>query len=141
MRLFDKFKKTVAEEQPLTERFNQWLDSVLEKDIPNEVVAFNFNIYEDPDMRWSVEVVGTSFFDENNDDWACNEVTEFGTREKPFSWQEDTTWEEVLFKVKNQVSKYLEEGKYSWKLEDKKAVACGFVDGDLVILHKDVNSH
>ena len=120
----------------MPECFEQWLDPVLENGIPNDAAALNFNIYEDTDKKWSVEAVGTSSFDENDDDWDCDEITDFGTRENPFSWQEDTVWEKVLSEVKDMVWSYLEEGKNSCRLQDMKAVACGFVDGNPEILYR-----
>lgn len=134
MGLFDKFKKTTTEEKPLPDRFKQWLDPILGNDIPSDVVALSFNINEDADKKWFVEVVGTLSFDENNDDWACDEITDFGTREKPFSWQEDTTWDKVLPVMERLIEGYLESGRYSEKLRDLGAIAYGFVDGDLEIV-------
>ena len=58
----------------LPDLFKQWLDSVLRNDIPSDVVALCFNIYENENKVWSVEVVGTSSFDEN-DDWVGDEIT------------------------------------------------------------------
>ena len=137
MGLFGKFKRSTTEEKPLPDRFDYWLDSVLGKDIPSDVVALIFNIYEDADKRWSIEVVGTSSLDENDDDWACDEITDFGTRERPFSWQEDTTWENVLPRVERLIEGYIESGKYSEKLRNLGAIAYGFVDGDLEIVCAD----
>ena len=133
MGFFDKFKKTAPEEMSLPDRFKQWLDSVLRNDIPSDVAALCFNIYENENKVWSVEIVGTSSFDEN-DDWACDEITDFGTREKPFSWREDITWEKVHSQVKRLIQVYLESGAYSEKLKESGGIACGFVDGDLEIV-------
>lgn len=52
------------------------------KKLPSDVEAISFNLYEDNGDKWSVELVGTSTFDENNSDWACNEV--YTTRENPY---------------------------------------------------------
>ena len=115
--------------------FARWLDAVFEAGIPDYVVGIAFNLYEETDSHWAAEVVGTSSVDESDDDWACDEATDFNTRENPFSWQEDASWEEVLSEVNDIVVKYLEAGKYSHRLKEMKAVACGFVDGDLEILY------
>ena len=71
--LFNKFKRNASEVKPLSDRFKQWLDPVLGNNIPSDVAALIFNIYQDIEKRWSVEVVGTSFFDEDDDDWACKD--------------------------------------------------------------------
>ena len=76
--------------------FAKWLDGVLEKEIPDGVVALSFNIYEDGRRRWSVEVVGTSSFDKDGEDWACDEATDFETRDAPYSWEEKTNWKNAF---------------------------------------------
>ena len=76
MGLFKKFKKSKEDEA-----FFEWLDLILKADFPNEIKAINFNLYEDTENKWSIELIGTSVFDENDDDWACCEV--FSTRDKP----------------------------------------------------------
>ena len=115
--------------------FAKWLDGVLEKEIPDGVVALSFNIYEDGRRRWSVEVVGTSSFDKDGEDWACDEATDFETRNDPFSWDEKTNWKNVASEVAEAVQKYLEGGRCSDKLKTLRGVATGFVDGDLNLLY------
>ncbi|MCM1127165.1 MAG: hypothetical protein NC429_11925 [Lachnospiraceae bacterium] len=58
---------------------SKWLDDVLKIDIPNEVIAFGFNLYDDGDYNWSMESAGTSEFDIDDEDWVCNEITDFNT--------------------------------------------------------------
>ncbi len=124
------------EDMTLYELFEEWLDSALCQDVQDDVIAFNFNLYEDAGSKWSIEIVGTLSFDENDEDWACDEVTDFNTRENPLQWQEDTSWEDVLSKAEDMIIKYLETGKYAYKLKHADAVACGFVDGSLEIVYK-----
>ena len=65
-----------------TKDFFEWLDLILKNELNSEIKAINFNLYEDTDNKWSVELVGTFSFDKDNDDWACDEV--FTTRDQPF---------------------------------------------------------
>ncbi|RGF25674.1 hypothetical protein DW081_17390, partial [Clostridium sp. AF46-9NS] len=62
-----------------TKDFFEWLDLILKNELNSEIKAINFNLYEDTDNKWSVELVGTFSFDKDNDDWACDEV--FTTRD------------------------------------------------------------
>ena len=39
-----------------------WIDNVLDTDIPDNIVAFCFNLYEEWDGNWSMELVGTDWF-------------------------------------------------------------------------------
>ena len=55
-----------------TKDFFEWLDLILKNELNSEIKAINFNLYEDTDNKWSVELVGTFSFDKDNDDWACD---------------------------------------------------------------------
>ena len=115
--------------------FAKWVDGVFEREIPDDVVALSFNIYDDGRRRWSVEVVGTASFDKDGEDWACDEATDFETRDAPFSWEEKTNWKNVASAVAEAVRKYLEAGRCADKLKTLRGVASGFVDGDLKLVY------
>lgn len=114
--------------------FSWWLDSVLEKSLPNETVAINFNLYEDGKSHWSMELVATSSFDKENDDWACDEL--FTTRDNPFEWQEDCDFNRTLHFVEEIIRRYLAEGKYKDELIRYSAIGVGFVDGDILLVYE-----
>lgn len=116
-------------------RVSEWLDVVLETDIPAEVVAFGFNLYEDIDHDWSMELIGTSKFDVDDEDWLCNEVTDLDTRENPLRWHRETGWEEIPNDIVSALKEYLKNGKYADILKAKSGVGVGFVDGNIEILH------
>lgn len=116
-------------------RVSEWLDVVLETDIPAEVVAFGFNLYEDIDHDWSMELIGTSKFDVDDEDWLCNEVTDLDTRENPLQWHRETGCEEILNDIVSALKEYLKNGKYADILKAKSGVGVGFVDGNIEILH------
>ena len=111
---------------------SNWIDKILDQEIPNTVVAFCFNLYEDADDYWSVELIGSASFDKDDDDWPCDEV--FSTREYPLTWKNKTTLEECLHTIEFHLSEYLQNGKYSKILLSKQGVGYGFVDGDLFLM-------
>lgn len=113
--------------------FEAWLDAALEADLPENIAAFNFNLYEDGDNLWSIELIGAPSFDAEDPDWACDEV--FTNREEPLSWSAETDWENVLETMTQYVEKYLFEGKYAALLKAYEAVGIGFVDGDITIVY------
>ncbi len=129
MGLFDGFKKS-EDKQALF----KWLDNVLKAALPNEVKAIHFNLYEDTDHQWSIELTGTSMFDENDEDWACCEV--FSTRDNPFVTVRESGWKEIEKLFTDWVNDYLATGTYSDRLKQYQAVGIGFVDGDLQILYQ-----
>ena len=116
------------------ERLSAWLDEVFSRTAPEGIVSVCFNLYEDGDDSWSMEVVGCSSFDSNDPDWACDEVTDFGTRDEPFEWTDDSIWEKVLSDITKLLYQYIEEGSASGYLNSLDGVAVGFADGDLNIL-------
>lgn len=113
--------------------FAKWADGVLEH-LDVDATAYSFNIHEDEETYW-VELVATSSFDEEDEDWACDEIyaSRDDDNELEFTSGE---WEEALEDVENTVKAYLETGTYAAKLKQAQAVACGFVDGDMSILYK-----
>lgn len=118
------------------DQVSEWLDDVLENDIPIEVVAFGFNLYDDDgDYNWSMELVGTSEFDMDDEDWLCDEVTDFDTRDNPFRWTKEAGWEEVFDDIVSVLRKYLKSGKFADVLKAKSGIGVGFVDGDVEILY------
>ena len=131
MNLFSFFKKNG--EYCLTySELETWLNKVMQMTIPDDVVAFCFNLYEDVNKSWTLELIGASSFDTTNNDWACDEV--FTTRDKPLTWNDNKEWQDVLMMIKRLLKDYLEKGKYGKVLKGRQGLAVGFVDGDLTLL-------
>ncbi len=114
--------------------FKTWLDETwATSDIPEDAIALNFNIYEDGDNLWSVELVACNTFTPGDNDWAADEV--FAARENPFEWEEETAWQEIQDKVLDWIKDYLTEEKYAEEMKAYDGIGAGFVDGDVEILH------
>ena len=116
------------------ESFEEWLDFILCTPLPQDIMAVNFNLYEQEDWQWSVEFAGTEDFDANDSDWACEEV--FVTRETPYTWIEEADWNQILMEMSTKLTEYLRNGKYADKLKAYAGVGGGFVDGDIQILYE-----
>ena len=120
------------------EDFEKWVDTALSVELPENIEAFCFNLYEDFNpyddgkKLYSVEIIGSPSFDETDEDWACDEV--FNNRAYPLCWKSDKSWEGVLEDTKSLVKRYLKEGKYASLLLSKKGVGVGFVNGNLELL-------
>ncbi len=113
-----------------------WINNILnDKVIPENIAAFCFNLYEESDGSWAMELVGTESFDLENEDWACDEVTDFGSREHLYNWKMECKWDEALSYMVNELNQYLSNGKYAKILKSKDGVGVGFVDGNIEILH------
>ena len=126
-----------AEQASFYSMLETFIDCALEEAIPSEVKAVCFNLYEDEGSKWSMEIIGTSSFDKDDPDWACDEVSDFGTRNVPFYWTEETDWESVLSEITKHLEIYLSNGACADKLKSLEGVAVGFTDGNLNILVGD----
>ncbi len=136
MGVLDKFKKGQKDNNYTL--FSNWLDDVLEQDLPEGIIAFNFNLYEGSKGTYDIQLIGADEFEEEDSDWACTDYYTTGEnicyikREK-----EIESWEKGLNYIKELVMQYLSEGKRSHILKNSSAVGIGFVDGDLeIIYHK-----
>ena len=134
-----------AEEFVMYNQVETWLNAILQQVVPAEIVGVNFNLYEDfepgGEKSWSMELVGTGSFDKEDEDWACDEVCDFGTRETPFCWRENAEWDMILEKIVQILRKYMSEGLFAGKLKQCDGVGVGFVDGNIEILYvKQVNT-
>lgn len=115
-------------------RFAQWLDRELARPMPDGVVAYCINIYDDGHRRWSVELVGCASFDEKSNDWACDEL--FASRHNTLCWRGDEHWRNALEQVASSLSRYQREGRRAAILNSVEGVGVGFVEGNLII-HKN----
>lgn len=149
MGLFDKLKrnrdqsklqKYIATPDAKTDiyiDFSKWLDKHLSKNLPDDIIAVNFNLYEGSNQTYDVQFVGCNRFDEEDDDWVCDEV--YTTEEDVFFIprpRDIAEWKQGLEFITELTEKYLREGKYMDKLKSYTAVCIGFVDGDIDVLYR-----
>ena len=119
--------------------YRAWLEGALAEGVPDEVVAFVFNLFEQNsnDGRYGVELVGASEFDPGNPDWACAETWEPREGRKstiPSSFC-DGGWAECLTEMSDLISSFLKEpSSLAQKLNVVRGIGIGFVDGDLLLL-------
>lgn len=112
--------------------FFVWLDSILEGNLPDEVVAVNLNLYDRTDNNWAADFIGADHFDLEDEDWACDEVF---LADEQFEWKRDADWKTVLAEVVEALQLYLEVGMFGSKLTAYQGVGVGFVDGNIEIVH------
>lgn len=119
--------------------FEKWLLESLQSDLPPEIKAFSFNLFEpgDEETEFGIELIGANTFDENNPDWACDEIWEPINRQLfiPTSYS-SSDFEICLDKMKALIEIILKSNRYiSEKLQQCEAIAIGFVDGDLHLIY------
>lgn len=110
--------------------FIEWIDLQLDVEIPDDIIAFNINIYESP---FNIEIIGSSEYTPDDDDWACNEDWIPVKRISQISDElfEDS-WQKAELNIISFTESYLSSNsKNVNKLKLAKALTVGFVDGDL----------
>ncbi|MTW14560.1 hypothetical protein GM658_28495 [Pseudoduganella eburnea] len=121
-----------------SEKLNSWLASVLSPDVPSTVIAFSFNLFEleSEDAKYGIELIGTDEFDPDDSDWACDEAWVASPRSISIPGEFTSGgWEECLRDAKMMLTKTLDESSGPiTKLKETRAVAIGFVDGDLELI-------
>ena len=111
--------------------FDQWLIEALPDSTPGGVVAYAFNLAEDP-TEYVVELIGASSFDHEDSDWACDE--QWTSRPATFEFNRDSTgdWMAALDLTKSFILSFM--SSHTTILQQSQAVAVGFVDGDLSVI-------
>lgn len=114
--------------------FNLWLDNVLKVELPSNICAYDFIIYESGDNLWSISLTASDTYDENDSDWACNEIF---TSENLYVFENVGDWKATLKVVEKLVKGYLSDGKYKDKIMNSRAITYGFDDEDLNIAYEN----
>lgn len=117
--------------------FSDWVSDVL-VEIPEETVAFVFNIYEEDDA-YLVDITGTTVYDANSEAWT-DEIN-WDSGEELFIIPKEKfegDWEDIH----DAIAEFLEtlidaDNELSDALCDSDAVAVGFIDGDLEIIWQE----
>ena len=100
------------------------------EELPSDIVALSFNLYE----PYGLEMVGSTWFDEKDEDWACDESFEPAQRSCPnFEISDKLKWEEVL-EIVVAILKDLLNELADLNIFRVEHIAVGFVDGDLIII-------
>lgn len=117
-------------------KFSNWIDSILAEDLPENIVAYNLNIYEEANCTYGLQLIGADSFDIDDEDWVC---TDYFTTGEDICYierlPEIEEWELGLEYVRNMVKEYLSSGKKRDIMLSSKAVGVGFVDGDVHLVY------
>lgn len=120
-----------TETNDLKEFIKRWIINIDKtEELPSDIVALSFNLYE----PYGIEMVGSTWFDEKDEDWACDEDFEPTQRSCPdFEISDNLKWEDVL-EIVVAILKDLIEELSDLKIFKVEHIAVGFVDGNLTII-------
>lgn len=108
-----------------------WISDIDKNEkLPSDIIALNFGLFE----PYGIELIGSNEYDEEDEDWACNEdfVPQKRTCPKlPIS--SDTPWERVLEEITIILKDLVKENK-NIRLFQVKHITTGFCDGNLVVI-------
>ena len=123
----DKLEKKEA----LKQKLRELLEGLEREQIPKRVIAWHFDLYE----PYALELAGSSSYDADNDDWACEDEDEFYPQSSrlQLDFLSELSWRQVL-KMLVQALRELREQMPDAKIFECKHVAAGFVDGDLILI-------
>ena len=90
-------------ETQLETDFKNWLTAVSRENIPQNIAAWSFDLSE----PYEITLVGSTHFNESNDDWACPDDDDFhpATAAPDLSVLSGQNWEIVLETIVNIVRK------------------------------------
>lgn len=123
----DKLKKKEA----LKQKLRELLEGLEREQIPKRVIAWHFDLYE----PYALQLAGSSSYDADDDDWACEDEDEFYPQSSrlQLDFLSELSWRQVL-KMLVQALRELREQMPDAKIFKCKHVAAGFVDGDLILI-------
>ena len=114
--------------------FYQWIRSINANETPNnEIIAFRFGLFE-TENGITMYLVGSKEFDEEDEDWACNEDFEPKNKylELPSEYVKGKKWENVLKDALIILRAFINSDEFKTSIfKNSVAIAAGFDDGDL----------
>lgn len=123
----DKLEKKEA----LKQKLRELIEGLEREQIPKRVIAWHFDLYE----PYALQLAGSSSYDADDDDWACEDEDEFYPQSSRLQLEflNELSWRQVL-KTLVQALRELREQMPDAKIFKYEHVAAGFVDGDLILI-------
>ena len=95
-------------------------------------IAYNFNLYELDEDYFGAELVASTAYDPDDDDWACETV--FSSGDELFEYSA-ANWEVALKEFLALTSGLIEKEGISVFGDKVEFVTAGFIDGALEVLY------
>ena len=106
-------------------RFETWLDPILDYGMPKDAKAILFNIYENDDFSWELQLIATKSYSDNNFKWIFDEM--YSSGHDAFLWKARYTEADALAEAVNAVKEYLVDGRFSKELKRYSAVIVSYI--------------
>lgn len=116
-----------------------WLKHICTTESPDEsIIAFNFGLFETPN-GYTIYLVGSTYYDEEDDDWACEEdfVPAKKYCELPTSDFSHLKFDAVQEKLSAILISFMETEVFNNSFLSKAtAITIGFDDGNLELIRQ-----
>jgi hypothetical protein len=116
--------------------FEKWIKKIVDSEHPNkDIIGYYFGIFESGTKEYTLYLSGSTEFDEEDEDWACNDDFEPKEKYLPLPQYKNLKWEEVLNEIVGILKKFIETNVYknSFFLR-AKGIATGFDEGNLILI-------
>lgn len=119
------------DKENIKQNIKEWILEINKQEIlSKEIIALNFGLFE----PYGIELIGSKNYDENDDDWACEEDFVPKLRICPaLEIPSGLEWESVLELMINILKELAIELKHIQLLQVSH-ITTGFCDGDLVVI-------
>ncbi len=138
---------TITNPTELKNLLRDWiLDIDREETLPREIIALNFNIYEETididrpldNTNWAyfIDLIGSPRFDEEDEDWACDDDDTFEPNKRmgpKWTYSKEIEWEEVEEEIGRVLLELITE-LHDLPLFQVEYIAFGHNDGTLTII-------
>lgn len=115
------------------ERFSEWIENELEKDIPAEGGIY-FDLFSSTDDGFGIYFQITDRFDPEDDDWGCDTVYSSDNMLMVYTSGE-MEWQAVIASAARLIKKYLREGSKRNVLKKYKGIGTGLSDSDIEYIY------
>ena len=114
-------------------KFSQWLDSELEREIPDKGGIY-FDLFEPTEDGFGIFFCITEAFTSDDDEWACD-VSYSSEQMLMVKTNGQFEWEDALNTAVKLIKKYLTTGKRKDILRKYDGIGTGFSDGDVEYIY------
>jgi hypothetical protein len=117
------------------QRFEEWINPILNYGLPKDAKGIIFNIYErdffdKEDYGWDLQLIATSSYTEEDYNWTLDEMSPLG--HDLFCWKAQYSEAQALSEAVNAVKEYIFNGQFSEELKRYSAVVVSYIS-----YHKD----
>lgn len=112
-------------------KFETWVKPYVQKG--KGYIAYNFNLYEfDEENEFGAELVASTSYDPDDDDWACDTV--YSSGDDLFEFKAEG-WENALSDFLKMAADFIEKEGVSVFGDKVEYITAGFIDGNLEVVY------